>query len=282
MKFAAIAALLSCAGLAQAQFIAGPFAGPINSDGPVGSPNNGVVTATYTGANALFGSLNVSGTLTEVNTGTFASEARWNIRNTAFAGGGVNVQPFTQGGFTGSVVANATFSNLLVWANTGDNFRFEAFESLNDSGIDAAWTNTTFTFRDAPNITPLGNYNEGAFDLNTFTSNFDTEIALYSTTGTLIATNDDAGTGLQSQITPTLAIGTYYVVVGGFNSGFADGLAVPGAEAGNFVLNINGGVAASGTLAAFTFAAYSINVIPAPGAAALAAMGLLVAGRRRR
>lgn len=275
-KLLSVLAVAACAGLAQGQLnIVVPTS---NSVGPLGTATNGVTLAPYAGPSTIFSSLNISGSLTEVNTGTWASEARWNIRNTAFAVG-VNYQSSIIQNFTGTLAINANFS-LLQWANTGDIFRAESFESFDDAGTDARWDNTTLAFSNTPTITTLGPYAAGPFDINTFTSAFDTELALYTASGTLLASNDDTG-GLQSQILTPLGNGSYYLVLGGYDSQFASGVALAGAATGAFNLNINGGLAASGTLAAGELKVYRFEV-PAPGALGLAGFGLLALARRRR
>ncbi len=274
-----IAAVAACAGAANAQFST-TFAGPANSVGALGAAGNFVGTATYMGPSTIFGSLRITGTLSEVNTSTFASEARWNVDNLSYAGGGINYQSTTTNGFTGSLPIDATFGGL-TWANTGDTFRYEAFESFNDSGVDSAWTNTTLAFGAAPTITDLGFLgNPGTFSFDTFGSSFDTELAVYTADGTLIATNDDA-VGLQSAISGVFGAGSFFVIVGGFNSAFADGAAVGGTATGSFLLNSAGGVQ-TGTLAAGQLAVFSFTTVPAPATAAAFGLGLLAAGRRRR
>lgn len=276
-KTLSVLAVAACAGLAQAQLtINVPTS---NSVGPLGTLTNGVTTAPYTGPSTIFSSLNIAGSLTEINTGTYASEARWNIRNTAFAVG-VNYQSSAITNFTGTIPINANFA-LLQWANTGDVFRAESFESFDDAGTDARWDNTALSFSNTPTITNLGGFAAGPFDFNTFTSSFDTELGLYTSAGTLIANNDDAAATLQSQILTPLGNGNYYLVLGGYNSQFASGVALAGTSAGTYNLNINGSLAASGSLASGELAVFSFQV-PTPGALGLAGLGLLVAVRRRR
>ncbi|GAB4384993.1 MAG: hypothetical protein Kow0022_09280 [Phycisphaerales bacterium] len=121
---------------------------------------------------------------------------------------------------------------------------------------------------DAPPSPAVANYlgilgvsSQTPLTFNTMSANFDTEMALYSETGQLLANNDDFdfGSGLtpQSQIGPMqLPAGRYYLAICGFNSVFQQDWAVtPGT--------------ASGSLAySFTFTAGSItnwNVPFAPG-----------------
>jgi hypothetical protein len=273
-----VALSAAAAGSAVGQFNSA-FAGPINSVGPLGNAGNGVVLNTYAGASTIFGGLNITGTLTEVNLATFASEARWNIVNTGF-GVGANFQSTTTTSFTGSIPINANFG-LLQWANPGDQFRFEAFESFDDSGVDSAWTNVSFSYSTLSGVIDLGNLADGTYTFDTNGSSFDTEIAIFSSTGTLIGTDDDGGAGLQSLITSNLAGDTFYIVVGGFDSGFANGLALAGTATGTYALNLGGLPVASGTLAARQFAVFSVNV-PAPASAAILGLGGLAVARRRR
>lgn len=274
---AAVLSASAVASLASANFTASA-AGPINSDGPIGSAGNGSFSATYTGPNTIFGNVQFSGTVTSGDGGSFLSEARWNIKNLG-TGAASAIQPFTSGGtWSGSQSATVNRS-LFLWASSGSQFSFEAYESFNDGGVDAIWTDVSFTFSSA-NITNLGFFEPGDLIFSTGGSSFDTEIALYSAAGTLIGTNDDFGGTLQSQITANLAAGEYYVIVGGFNSVFNNGAASAGTAAGNYALSVNGNAAASGSLAAGNFASFSFTV-PAPGALALLGAGVLV-GRRRR
>jgi MYXO-CTERM domain-containing protein len=103
----------------------------------------------------------------------------------------------------------------------------------------------------------------------------DSEIGLYSSSGALIATNDDfdfGGGNLLSflgfgagQSGGDLAAGTYYLAVGGFNTTFGPGFGVTSDSPvnGNYKLTIT-------------------TNVPAPGALALVGMAVLVGVRRRR
>ncbi|MCE7974726.1 MAG: hypothetical protein DYG92_10470 [Leptolyngbya sp. PLA1] len=279
MKIAyGIVALLALAGAANAQFVA-TNAGPINSDGPIGTGTNGSFGATYGGAGTIFGNVAFTGDLTSNDVGSYLSEARWNVKN--LSTGAAAAFQFASGNTWSGTVNVAATRGMFLWASSGDNFSFEAYESYNDSGIDASWSNVSFTFNSAT-IGTLGNVNAGDIDFDTFTSTFDTEIAIYTSAGVLLGTNDDAPSSLQSQILLNLAEGDYYVIIGGYNSLFGNGGASGGNAAGDFVLNINGANAGSGSLAAGGLAAYSLTVVPTPGALALLGLGGLVAASRRR
>jgi hypothetical protein len=273
-----IAALTAIAGVANADFTT--VIASSNSNGPAGNAGNTVTPATYGGVSSIYSRYDLTGRLTEVNTGTYANEAIWRIRNTT-KGSQFDFQGSTTGNFTGTININAGSSGLF-WIDNGDNYTFESYESFDDAGLDATWTNTTHNFSGAVTATSLGNFASGsAFDFDTFTSGFDTELALYTASGIRVADNDDTG-GLQSRINAgVLADGQYLIIVGGYDSAWANYAALAGAAAGNFNLNLNGTTVASGALAARSFAVFSFTV-PTPGSLALLGLGGLVAARRRR
>lgn len=77
------------------------------------------------------------------------------------------------------------------------------------------------------------------FTLDTFGSDFDTELGLYDSTGDLVANNDDAGV-LQSQLVFAngLPAGSYRLAAGSYDTFFGLGFgAVSGADGGILVLN---------------------------------------------
>ncbi|GJM18578.1 MAG: hypothetical protein DHS20C14_07910 [Phycisphaeraceae bacterium] len=276
----AMLALAASAGLASAQFTV-LIPGATASDGAT-------VNSTYTGTSTIFSTMSFSGDLTEINTATFASEADWNI--SVNGGSALEFNPTTTTGFTGTINVTASRTGLF-WANNGDNFQFDSFESFDDGGdavADAQWDNTSFEFSGAgPAITALGQLSSSfALDTNDGGTT-DTELAIYTIDGALIATNDDNAAnggpgGLWSLINASLTTDTtYLIVVGGFNSEFGDQLATAGTATGAFGLNVNGNQVGSGTLVGDDFHLFSFT-IPAPGSAALLAMGGLLAARRRR
>lgn len=105
---------------------------------------------------------------------------------------------------------------------------------------------------------------------STFGEPNDTEIALYSSAGALIETNDDidfAGGVLTSGLSYTsgeLPAGTYYVAVTGFNGAFAGGFGATSTSISTGTIVLNG-----------------LSVVPEP--TSLAALGMIsLIGRRRR
>ncbi|MEL6393243.1 MAG: PPC domain-containing protein, partial [Bacteroidota bacterium] len=83
-------------------------------------------------------------------------------------------------------------------------------------------------------------YGTGDLVVNTEGSTNDTELGLYDSAGNLIDNDDDGGTGLLSMVSAAdLPAGTYYVVVGDFNTSFGStGFSVsPGTGGGDIVVN---------------------------------------------
>lgn len=282
----ALAGLLVVAfsGVASAQFVASSF-GPFNSFGPVGDANNGFFFANNTGPTNILTRLNFNGELTSGGVGSFRSEARWNIRNTTLGTPNTNFQFATGGTWSGTVNVTASVG-LFMWANAGDQFRFEAFESFNDPGLDAIWANVNFDFNTPAAPIFIGAFGSSAtFDFDTFGSTFDTELGLYAADGTLLATNDDFGSGLTSRINAgSLPIGTYYLIQSGFNSLYFSNLAIAGLASGNLNVQLNGANIFNGFHNSNEFTAFEFQVIPEPSSF-LALAGVSVLGltfRRRR
>lgn len=82
------------------------------------------------------------------------------------------------------------------------------------------------------------------FEINLTGSGFDTEMAVYDSSGFVLFINDDfVGTASGVDFTEGLAAGTWYVAVIGYNGAFGDGfLTQPGTAGGSFVLNHPQGV----------------------------------------
>lgn len=203
-----------------------------------------------------------------------------------------------------------TWSGLLDTPyNGGDPLYFWFAQTF--AGSSANWNNISITLRTtgpaapastnlgfiaAPGLSTSGSLGAGEVDWYSFTiaditapggfltidtlgsllgPDNDTEIGLYSSTGALIATNDDIdflGGNLLSQLdfgstgASDLAGGTYYLAVGAFNTSFGPGFAVTSTSTftGSYALN------------------FSTNVVPSPAGAALLAVAGLVGARRRR
>ena len=93
------------------------------------------------------------------------------------------------------------------------------------------------------------------------TGDLDSELAVYSSTGVVLAKNDDAiGSTVNSALHFDYGLppGQYIAAVGGFNTSFASGYDVtPGASSGDFGLNLAGksaaGALAAGQVAYFGF-----------------------------
>lgn len=123
-----------------------------------------------------------------------------------------------------------------------------------------------------------------SFTIDSFGSDFDTELGLYNNMGILLDTNDDAG-GLQSELAVSnLAQGDYWVALGGFNTNYGDGFdatADAGSAGGNAVLNYNGQTTNT-AVASETVQWFHFNVTPAPSSIALLGLGGLAMARRRR
>lgn len=291
------------------------------------SPSAGSGMFTSLGGYSL-GRIDFSGTLVSTGIGSYGSESRVRIQSPL--GGFLELQPFpsatdvfTSLSFTGSMFISFGSNPVGAWS-------VRTFESFDDSGgVDANWSSMEFRFTDEPPVAPsaidLGSLASGRttasgsvdasnrvrwykfttvadataamstyLDVDTEGSAFlptnDTEIALYTSTGVLVGTDDDDGSGLLSQLTygagtrpaapPTgggtlgsvydgrdgaLAAGTYYLAIASFNSVFSDGFTVTAGTSytGNFNININ------------------TNAVPAPGTLALLAAGGLIARRRR-
>ncbi|MEO0531465.1 MAG: hypothetical protein AAF266_12950, partial [Planctomycetota bacterium] len=153
-------------------------------------------------------------------------------------------------------------SGALVFANPGDTFNFQAFESFNDSpGPDATHNDLVVSLDNPFVVTDLGEFGaESPLEFDTNGSTFDTELAIYTDTGQLIANDDDGGFGTQSRLLENLTSGEYRLVVGGFNSDYGEGIALPGTSAGDFTLNLGGSEIATGALDGNEFAVFSFAV----------------------
>ncbi len=125
----------------------------VNSNEPQGNAANESRTAALIGGYEL-GSIRVNGTLSEINTGTFASEA--DLRIVSPTGTVYVLNPFATTGFTGSVTipgAGYVFNLAAPVADPSGNWTIEFYESFNDgAGADAIWDTITLEF--LPTIPP--------------------------------------------------------------------------------------------------------------------------------
>lgn len=202
-----------------------------------GDPNNVILTHTFTGGFAL-GKVNWAGQLSEVNTGTFGSEAR--VQITPSVGAPFALQLSGTGGFGPAPLAVS--GSGFVGPQGSDPaglWSFEFFESFSDTdpGVDAIWDNLDITLTDETppagsspaNPIALGNLAAGintssnqllaasvlwyeitipdiagtdylniSTDANFAPSSADTELGIYDSAGNLVATDDDDGPGLLS------------------------------------------------------------------------------------
>ena len=94
----------------------------------------------------------------------------------------------------------------------------------------------------------------------------DTELGLYNSAGSLVMTNDDAGSFLSSLVVPggLLEEGTYYLAVGAYNTVFGDEFNATSSSENSGQVTLRG------------------IVIPEPGSLAVAGVGGLLLLRRRR
>jgi hypothetical protein len=145
---AVVSVAMWAASVALAGFTVPQQAGPINSNGAAGDAGNGIFTFDYAGAQFIPGQLTFSGLLTSGGVNSYPSEARWKITNPA---GQVGLfQPTTtSGAWSGTLaigpVNAADLENIFTGNNVGT-WTFEAYESYDDSGLDAWWNDVNFSF----------------------------------------------------------------------------------------------------------------------------------------
>ncbi|MFH1266033.1 MAG: PEP-CTERM sorting domain-containing protein [Planctomycetota bacterium] len=301
--------------MAQADFtISGLTA---DSAGPVGDAANTIIPYAFGGPDFTQPwKMTVEGDLTEVLTGTWANEARFRV-TAPNASAWNSASWIATGDYTGTIHVGPSTQTTTLTGSAVGNWSFEAYESYNDgAGVDQQWTDLSITIFTPPPPEPpvaqnLGDIAGGAvetgalasgqvkwfvfdfgdlpyLDIATNDSTFDTEIGLYTSTGALVAANDDDGFGLWSVLTfgtgsglelgdyynlggngiaegedGPLGPGTYYLALGGYNTtyGLTGWEVLPGTASGDYVV---------------TFYA-----IPEPASFALLALGCLALIRRR-
>jgi hypothetical protein len=270
----ALAALMASAG---AQVQESVTYTNVDSNGPVGNAVNEVRTYSASGGYTM-PSMRIAGTLTRINSASYASEAR--IRITAPNGAFTDFQMFTQTSFTTLTGEGRVYT---VPFNPAGNWTFRFYESFDDGGtssVDARWDSITFEYREDPlhdfgTINAPGTYSVtralGAreilwytlvlpvdvtsasglsLEINTLGSSLsisnDTEIALYDAFGNKIAENDDIGGGnLLSRLvfgaggSRDLTAGVYFIGAGGYNTTWSNVFpSSTSSYTGNLVLNI--------------------------------------------
>ncbi len=150
----AAALIAISAGSAMAGFTAGPFAGDsvvARVAGAAGAgAGNGTATYNHVGADFVAGNITIEGDLTSGGSGSWQSEARIEICNPSVCvvtGAASAVQSWTGTAHIGPTTfvglgAGLTGTSVGTWT-------FEFFESYNDPGIDATWSNLFITVSDA-------------------------------------------------------------------------------------------------------------------------------------
>lgn len=137
--------------------------------------------------------------------------------------------------------------------------------------------------------------------IDTFGSEYDSEIAVYAADGTLIATNDDAPIGgRQSFLTlesglifnpdgtidfRTFGAGEYFIAVSDFDTQFFEDFDLfldPFTNGGNLFLNINGVEVAASTFVPYEVQYFRFTIVPAPPTLALGLAAAAGLARRRR
>ncbi|MBN2447034.1 MAG: PEP-CTERM sorting domain-containing protein [Phycisphaerae bacterium] len=130
--------------------------GPINSVGYQGDAGNGVFSYNYAGADFVPGTLVFSGDALSGDVGSWLSELSFAVTNPAGQTGTISgfgassswtgttaIGPLTIGGL----------NNVFTGTSVGT-WTFEAFESYDDSGTDAIWSNLSFDIADYVVPTP--------------------------------------------------------------------------------------------------------------------------------
>jgi len=309
VAFAAGLALTASASAQTLQFSAGA-AGPFDSTGAVGDAGNGSFSFNYAGAAFTVGDIVFSGDLTDGGVGTWGSEAAVALTNPGGIVGTVALGSGTTFAGTVAVGPNAISGGSALWgSDVVGTWNFEFFETFDDAGIDATWTNVNFDFYDFapvgppantyvgvnPNTTETGPLNLAevtwySFDVtggagaqpwsidtlgstNTGGSfgDDDTELGLFDSAGNLIASNDDEdfGAGILTSLLDSATVGA-----------LADGTYY--VAVGSFNTEYGANFDATSTSTAVGTNVVNFNFVPAPASAALLGLGGLAAIRRRR
>lgn len=211
------------------------------------------------------------------NTGgnAWSQEAHWIVADGAL--GEPDTQYYVNPGKASNGAGNNS-SVQLVWEGWFDiplsgprDVTLIAVETFPNSS--ARWANTVLELSyHTPPMAPTLDVDFGtiAHEFGPFsivtTGDLDSELAVYSSTGEVLAKNDDAiGTTVNSELSFDygLPAGRYIAAVGGFNTTFADGYGVtPGASSGDYGLNV-AGKSAAGALAAgqVSYVGFSVSTL---------------------
>lgn len=191
------------------------------------------------------GSLTRTGSLTNISSQSFIQlDAGWHP---------IFVQ-FLSTGSSATVKLVRESRGLGGWADIGfgDLQVADSFEDCDGNG--------TNDFLDRINdlsiVIDLGvaGQSDTPIQFDTLGSSFDTEIALWDSSGNLLQTNDDVDGGpiRQSSLMATLSSGQYIFAITGYNTGFISGpeyFFINGcSESGSYIFNIDGTEEVSGTI----------------------------------
>jgi hypothetical protein len=156
--------------------------GTLDSNGPLGNAVNGVFNYNSAGGYTLR-KISYSGGLTQVNTGTFLTEAR--LLLTPPGGNPTTLfQPFTTGTtWTGTRAAagSTILSSVYDPAGTWEIRAYETFDDGGTASIDARWSNLQFVFDNEGIVPPSGT---GTYTPNTGVLGTNTVAAVTVTPGT--------------------------------------------------------------------------------------------------
>jgi hypothetical protein len=312
-----ILAILACAGIATASTSFTPSPTLVDSftvnniasiDGQ-GDVDN--ITATWNNlGSGTVDQIRVVGTLTEVNTGTFASEARVRfspLNNNTFAP--FNVQATTVGGYVGSLAIDNTI-NVPSFNLVPDSVGIEWFESFQDGAAglaESVWDTVTYEFLQSagPTVITNGNFALGA--ISTVAAHSGSHVSggldfFTFSIGAVANPGDSLSISMTAGLTGTSMTDTEIALYDGAGNLVAsndDAIGLFSAlsfddlsplAAGNYTL-VTGGyntvfpATLDGTFVPGTNAGtyeLAIAYVPTPGALALLGMGGLIANRRRR
>lgn len=309
-KFLALGVVGLLASSANAGFSTGPY-NDVQSNGTNAQAIMPSIVYNHAGPAFTPGSFTVQGDLTEINTGTYASEARFNVTSpggqqyasaahiaTTNYTGSINVPANTQS-FTAAFPSNGPGNSVGNWS-------FRPFESFDDGGnasVDQEWDNLILSVDDfvapaIPTHTDLGNlvFNESSkAQGHIATSEIDWyAITLTGPGGLRVTTAKTFAIGADRH--PDTELGVYNS--NGFLLGNNDDIAFPAnpyslvslsnLPAGTYYIAVGGfntafGVAGFGvTSTATTSGQYWLNVAPEPASLALLGLGALAVVRRRR